>query len=76
MSAQLPCGWRQDPADPARMLKDPQEQSVIRKIARFNSEGLGYREIARRLDQDGYDCRGGVWYHTTIKGILTRAQAG
>mgnify|MGYP001584781840 FL=1 len=75
MSAKLPYGWAENPDDPARMVKDAEEQAVIRRIVQLDTEGLGLREIARELDDEGIDCRAGVWYHTTVKGILDRAQA-
>jgi DNA invertase Pin-like site-specific DNA recombinase len=75
MSAQPPFGWTIDPANPARLIRQPDEQAVIRRIVRLRADGLGYREIARDLEDAGIPCRSGVWYHSTVKGILARAQA-
>ena len=75
MSAKLPYGWTEDPDDPARMVRDADEQAIIRRIVQLDAEGLGLREIARELDDDGTLCRGGQWHHSTIKTILDRAQA-
>jgi len=75
MSAQPPYGWSVDPDDPARLARNPDEQAIIRRIVELHGEGLGLRAIAHDLDSDGLDCRGGAWYHTTIKAILSRADA-
>jgi hypothetical protein len=64
-----------DPDDPARLVRDPDEQAVIRRIVRLHDEGLGLREIARELDDASIPCRASTWYHTTVKTILARAQA-
>ena len=73
MSATTPFGWAVDPHDPARLVRQAEEQAVIRKIVKLHDEGMGYREIGRELEAEGLDCRGGVWFHTTIKAILGRA---
>ena len=73
MSAQTPYGWTEDPSDPARMVKDADEQAVIRRIVQLDAEGLGLREIARELDDEGIPCRANGWHHTPVKGILDRA---
>ena len=75
MSAQPPFGWKPDPADPARLVKDDGEQAVIRRIVRLHAEGLGLREIARELDDEGIPCRAATWYHATVRNILARASA-
>jgi DNA invertase Pin-like site-specific DNA recombinase len=75
MSAQPPFGWTVDPDDPARLVSDPDEQAVIRRIVRLHDEGLGLREIARELDDASILCRANGWHHTTVKGILDRALA-
>src|SRR5204863_8625470 len=59
MSAQTPYGWAVDPADSARIIRNPDEQAIIRRIVRLHDEGLGFREIGRDLEADGIDCRGG-----------------
>jgi DNA invertase Pin-like site-specific DNA recombinase len=73
MSAQPPYGWTVDAAEQARLVKDADEQAVIRRIVRLHGEGHGLREIARDLDAAGIPCRAGAWYHATIKNILARA---
>lgn len=74
MSAQTPYGWTVDPQNPARMIQEPGEQTVIGRIVRLHQDGLGLRQIARELDETGIPARTGAWYHTTIKGILDRAE--
>lgn len=74
MSAQTPFGWTVDPDDSSRIVKDADEQTTIKRIVKLRENGLGYREIARDLETDGIDCRGGAWFHSTIKNILDRAQ--
>src|SRR5260221_313246 len=69
-SAQMPFGRTVDPSYAERMVRDVQEQAIIRHIIVLHNEGMGYREIGRLLEAEGLDCRGGQWYHTTIKQIL------
>jgi DNA invertase Pin-like site-specific DNA recombinase len=68
-----PYGWRPDPADPARLAEDAEEQAAIAKIREQRQKGRGLREIARALDQAGILCRGRCWSHTIIRSVLLRA---
>ena len=43
-----PYGWRPDPADPAGLIEDAQEQAAIVRIREDRRQGRGFREIARR----------------------------
>src|SRR5437879_6956870 len=54
-----PYGWRPDPAEPARLVEDADEQATIRRIREERRVGRGLRDIARRLDVAGIACRGG-----------------
>src|SRR5262245_5113229 len=68
-----PYGWRPDPSDPARLVEDADEQQTIARIGEERCHGRGFREIARRLDVAGINCRGGRWSHTTVRSILRRS---
>jgi site-specific DNA recombinase len=72
MSARTPYGWKLDPGNPSRLIHDAQELAVIGRMRQLHAQGLGYREIARKLADEGFLCRGGPWWHATIKGILSR----
>lgn len=65
-----PYGWRPD--DNGGLIEDTEEQATIGRIRRERRKGCGLREIARRLDAEGIDCRGGRWSHTTIRSVLLR----
>jgi len=69
-----PYGWRPDPSDPAGLIEDADEQATIRRILEERRAGRGLREIARRLDSAGIECRGGRWSHTTVRSVLLRAR--
>src|SRR5437879_10211892 len=54
-----PYGWRPDPSDADRLVEDREEQMAIIRIREERRHGRGLREIARRLDLAGIECRGG-----------------
>jgi site-specific DNA recombinase len=68
-----PYGWRPDPSDAAMLVEDAEEQATITRIRGERRHGRGLREIARRLDLAGIDCRGGHWLHTTVRSVLLRS---
>jgi hypothetical protein len=68
-----PYGWRPDPSDPDRLVEDADEQATIRRIREERRVARGLREIARRLDLAGIDCRRGRWSHTTVRSVLLRS---
>jgi DNA invertase Pin-like site-specific DNA recombinase len=68
-----PYGWRPDPADPNKLVEDPDEQVAIARIRQERQRGHGLREIARRLDNAGIGCRGGKWTHSAVRSVLNRA---
>jgi hypothetical protein len=52
------------------------EQKIIARMRRMRAEGLSYRGIAVRLDDEGIrPKRGKRWIHTTVKCILARSAA-
>lgn len=55
------------------IVPDEEEQSILEHIYRMHKEGLSQHEIARKLNAAGMLCRGGLWWQTTIRGILKRA---
>ena len=71
-----PYGWRPDPTDPSRLVEDADEQATICRIRKERGHGRGLRDIARRLDLSGINCRGGRWSHTTVRSVLLRSDRG
>ena len=71
-----PYGWRPDPADATLLVEDAEEQAAIVRIRQERDRGQGLREIARRLDQAGIDCRGRPWSHSAVRSVLQRAPTG
>jgi DNA invertase Pin-like site-specific DNA recombinase len=69
-----PFGWRPDTSDRDRLAEDPGEQAAIARIRQERRQGRGLREIARKLDQAGIDCRGGQWSHSTVRAVLRRCE--
>jgi site-specific DNA recombinase len=55
------------------LVDDPVELAVIDHIMQLRADGLGLREIARRLDDEGIDARGREWNHVTVSRILARS---
>lgn len=73
MSAKLPYGWKGDPDDPARMLKDEGEQAAIRRMLELHARKFNPRHIARVLLSEGIVSRtGGMFSHKTVMRILGR----
>ena len=73
MSRRLPYGYTDDPDDPSRMIEEPHEQWVVRRILDMRlKEGMNYNKIAKRLNAERVDNRGGPWWHTTVKAIVGR----
>ena len=72
MSDRCPYGWRRKPEQPSLMVPDEEERQVITKIMAAYGCGMSLRAITRQLEAEGILCRGGPWYHTTIKAILDR----
>jgi hypothetical protein len=69
-----PYGWRPDPSDADRLVEDADEQATSARIREERRYGRGLREIARRLDSAGIECRGGQWSHTTVRSVLLRSK--
>lgn len=73
MSDRAPYGWQRDPTSPAMLIPDAAEQVVVGEMVRLSQDGLGYREIARRLTAAGYRNRvGRAFHHDLISTVLCR----
>ena len=70
----LPFGWRLHPQDDKKLVPDKEEQKTIHQAQFLRAEGLSYREICRRLDQEGRPRRGKRWEngHSVLMGVLLR----
>jgi DNA invertase Pin-like site-specific DNA recombinase len=71
ISGHAPFGW--DFGADGHLVENPHEQKIIARVRRLRAEGLSYRGIATRLDEEGIlPKRGRRWIHTAIKSILAR----
>lgn len=75
MSKRTPFGWQPDAVNHALMVRDEDEQAIIAWILEEHARGKGMRTICRELTEEGITCRGGAWYHQTVKAILRRSGA-
>jgi DNA invertase Pin-like site-specific DNA recombinase len=84
MSSISPYGWRDagqreetTPSGITRVTRvlerDPDEQANIEEIVRLHGQGLGPRAVARAMNERQRTCRGGRWYHGTVRSIIRRA---
>ena len=74
ISSKIPFGF--DLADDGvSLVENPQEQTILRKIADLRAQGLSLRAIADDLTNCGIPTKEGgtKWKHTTIARILARA---
>jgi DNA invertase Pin-like site-specific DNA recombinase len=66
------------PRDPEcqRLVPDSAEQATLVEIQRLRGLGFGYTAIARRLNATGRPAaRGGQWYASAVRSVLTTAAA-
>lgn len=57
------------------LVADPDEQRAIARIVELDGEGLSLRQIAARLDEDGFrPKRGGRWHPTVVRRVLARVE--
>ncbi len=76
MSHNVPYGWRNDPNDPARMLKHDGEQEVIARMVELDGKKYNPRRIARILASEGFLTRTGkVFHHSVIAAVLNRQRS-
>ena len=69
----VPYGYQRSKTVPSLLLVNTGEQAVVRRIVRERQAGAGLREICRILADAKITCRGGPWYHSTVRAILRRA---
>ena len=70
-----PYGWRPDDRNPRLLVEAEPEQQVIRYLIGLAQKPLSYREMARRLDKEGFRRRKGkLWRgaHGLVRSILQR----
>jgi len=73
MSHKCPYGWSPDPEDPARMIPNDAERTIIGAVVTHHKRGLGLREIAKKMTAAGVTNRsGGKWHHTQVHRVLDR----
>ena len=67
----VPYGFR---LDGGRLIPDEHEQRAIRLIQDLHSEGATLREIAARLESEGYRTKTGrlLWHPSAVAAILSR----
>ena len=74
ISGHAPFGW--DFGRGGRLVPNAREQKVIARMRRMRAEGMSFRGIGVRLDEEGIrPKRGRRWIHTTVKSILARNAA-
>ena len=67
-------GWRLHPQDNKKLVPDSEEQKTIRRAQVLAAAGLSFREVCRRLDQEGRGRRGKLWTgaHSVLRAVLLR----
>jgi site-specific DNA recombinase len=74
MGSGCPYGWKRDPKNPPMMVRDEEEQAVIRRIVELRKEGKTLRGIKDILDSEGVLLRGRKgWNHMLVANIVKRA---
>jgi DNA invertase Pin-like site-specific DNA recombinase len=72
ISGHAPFGWDFRPK--GRLVENAREQKSIARMRLMRAEGMSFRGIEVRLDDEGIrPKRGKRWIHTTVKSILARA---
>ena len=74
ISGHAPYGW--DFGSKGRLVENAGEQKIIARMRLMRAEGMSFRGIGVRLDEEGIrPKRGKRWIHTTVKTILARNAA-
>jgi len=81
----LPYGRMTDPDNPALMIDNPAEQTVIKRVIELHMTGISLRAVAKKLIDAGFEPRRvrkrfrgkpiqvkGTWRHNLVKSILDR----
>lgn len=63
-------GWKVDPNDASRVVKDEAEQHVLGLMLQWQKKGFGLTWMCRELAKRGLNPRGGVWWCTSVRRIL------
>lgn len=58
--------------DGKTLVKEPDEWLAVEKIHKLAEGNISFREIARKLDLEGFKPRSTSWNHHTVKSILQR----
>lgn len=70
MGGRPPLGLR---CEGNRLVADPEEQRAVERMRALAAEGLGLREISRRLQAEGFRARGAAgWSHSAVRRALAR----
>jgi len=84
IGGRAPYGYVLDSEDKHHLVVEPETAEVVKKIFRYACDGLGYKAIARRLDEAGIKNptahtgdnaagrRDSDWNPSTVKDILTK----
>lgn len=73
MSGLLPYGFRADPADKGKLLKDETEQAGLKLMQTMREGGASWNNICKELTARGYKPRGAKWYTGSVLKIVRRA---
>lgn len=82
VSSQCPYGYRdgekfkRGEKELTKIVPDKAEQAVIEQIMDLRGEGLGYRAIANRLNEEKIPCRGARWYDMTVSRVVKAQENG
>lgn len=84
IGGRAPYGYVLDPEDKHHLIVEPESAEVVKNIFLYACDGLGYKAIARRLDEAGVENptahtgdnavgrRDSDWNPSTVKDILTK----
>lgn len=73
MSKIPPYGWRLDPDDSALLVRDDSEQAVILLMRQLRGQGLGWRAVAKELNERGIPPKlASEWTHKSVAKIIER----
>ncbi len=58
--------------DGVTLEEHPEEVATLETMLRWRSEGMSFRKIAQRLDDEGHAPRGERWHCTTVVRMIKR----
>jgi DNA invertase Pin-like site-specific DNA recombinase len=58
---------------PARLIDNPDELAILKRIRQKSAEGLGARAIVTWLNDQAIPCRGQRWHLTTVRRLSKKA---